>query len=42
MRTLAHGSWGEGSPLLLIHGFTGNRDTWNHLQPLLERRVRRE
>ena len=40
MSTLAHVSWGEGSPLLLIHGFTGNRDAWNHLQPLLGSRHR--
>jgi 2-succinyl-6-hydroxy-2,4-cyclohexadiene-1-carboxylate synthase len=37
---LAHASWGEGSPLLLIHGFTGNRDAWNHLRPLLGMRFR--
>jgi len=40
MSLLAHASWGEGSPLLLIHGFTGNRDAWNHLQPLLGGRYR--
>jgi 2-succinyl-6-hydroxy-2,4-cyclohexadiene-1-carboxylate synthase len=40
MSLLAHASWGEGSPLLLIHGFTGNRDAWNHLRPLLGMRFR--
>ena len=35
MSLLAHVCWGEGSPLLLLHGFTGNRDSWNHLRPLL-------
>jgi 2-succinyl-6-hydroxy-2,4-cyclohexadiene-1-carboxylate synthase len=40
MSTLAHVSWGEGSPLLLIHGFTGNRDAWNHLRPVLGSRYR--
>ncbi|HUM10929.1 MAG TPA: 2-succinyl-6-hydroxy-2,4-cyclohexadiene-1-carboxylate synthase [Myxococcaceae bacterium] len=35
MSLLAHTTWGEGSPLLLLHGFTGNRDAWNHLRPLL-------
>jgi len=40
MSTLAHVSWGEGSPLLLIHGFTGNREAWSHLRPLLGSRHR--
>ncbi len=35
MSLLAHATWGEGSPLLLLHGFTGNRDSWTHLRPLL-------
>ena len=35
MSLLAHTIWGKGSPLLLIHGFTGNRDAWNHFRPLL-------
>ena len=35
MSTLAHVSWGQGSPLLLLHGFTGNREAWSHLRPLL-------
>lgn len=35
MSLLAHVTWGEGPPLLLLHGFTGNRDAWNHLRPLL-------
>ncbi|CAH0346779.1 2-succinyl-6-hydroxy-2,4-cyclohexadiene-1-carboxylate synthase [Bacillus sp. CECT 9360] len=26
---------GEGEPLLLLHGFTGSRETWNSLVPLL-------
>ena len=40
MSLLAHTIWGKGSPLLLIHGFTGNRDAWSHLQPLLGDRYR--
>jgi 2-succinyl-6-hydroxy-2,4-cyclohexadiene-1-carboxylate synthase len=40
MSLLAHAIWGKGSPLLLIHGFTGNRDAWSHLQPLLGDRYR--
>ena len=40
MSALAQVSWGEGSPLLLIHGFTGNRDAWNHIRPLLGSRHR--
>ena len=40
MSTLAHDSWGQGSPLLLIHGFTGNREAWSHLRPLLGSRHR--
>ena len=34
--------WGrEGAPaLLLLHGFTGNRTTWRHLEPLLGGSVR--
>lgn len=35
MSLLAHTVWGDGPPLLLLHGFTGNRDAWNHLRPLL-------
>lgn len=26
---------GNGEPLVLLHGFTGNRDTWNFLIPML-------
>jgi 2-succinyl-6-hydroxy-2,4-cyclohexadiene-1-carboxylate synthase len=40
MSLLAHTIWGKGSPLLLIHGFTGNRDAWSHLRPLLGERYR--
>ena len=40
MSLLAHTIWGKGSPLLLIHGFTGSRDAWSHLQPLLGDRYR--
>ncbi|HET9158380.1 MAG TPA: 2-succinyl-6-hydroxy-2,4-cyclohexadiene-1-carboxylate synthase [Myxococcaceae bacterium] len=40
MSLLAHTIWGKGSPLLLIHGFTGTRDAWSHLQPLLGDRFR--
>jgi 2-succinyl-6-hydroxy-2,4-cyclohexadiene-1-carboxylate synthase len=35
MSMLAHERWGEGRPLLLLHGFTGNRHAWDHLRPLL-------
>ncbi|HTS79888.1 MAG TPA: 2-succinyl-6-hydroxy-2,4-cyclohexadiene-1-carboxylate synthase [Myxococcaceae bacterium] len=35
MSQLAHVTWGQGSPLLLIHGFTGSREAWSHLRPLL-------
>ena len=35
MSELAHERWGEGSPLLLLHGFTGTRQAWNHLRPSL-------
>lgn len=38
MSQLAHVTWGQGSPLLLLHGFTGNRDAWSHLRPLLGNR----
>ena len=40
MSLLAHEGWGQGSPLLLVHGFTGSRDSWSHLRPLLEPRFR--
>jgi 2-succinyl-6-hydroxy-2,4-cyclohexadiene-1-carboxylate synthase len=40
MSLLAHVSWGEGAPLLLIHGFTGSREAWSHLRPLLGSRFR--
>jgi 2-succinyl-6-hydroxy-2,4-cyclohexadiene-1-carboxylate synthase len=40
MSLLAHTIWGEGAPLLLIHGFTGNRDAWSHLRPVLGARFR--
>lgn len=34
--TLAYETWGEGTrPLLLLHGFTGNRGAFDHLRPLL-------
>ena len=29
---------GNGDPLVLLHGFTGNRDTWKFLIPLLSDR----
>ncbi|ADO71832.1 2-succinyl-6-hydroxy-2,4-cyclohexadiene-1-carboxylate synthase [Stigmatella aurantiaca] len=38
---LAYSLWGEGSqPLLLLHGFTGNRTSFDHLRPLLGSAVR--
>ncbi len=38
---LAHETWGEGDrPLLLLHGFTGNRASFDHLRPLLGHAVR--
>lgn len=34
--TLAYSTWGEGNrPLLLLHGFTGNRTAFDHLRPWL-------
>jgi 2-succinyl-6-hydroxy-2,4-cyclohexadiene-1-carboxylate synthase len=39
--SLAHEEWGQGAtPLLLLHGFTGNRHAWDHLRPGLEPHVR--
>jgi 2-succinyl-6-hydroxy-2,4-cyclohexadiene-1-carboxylate synthase len=39
--TLAYSTWGEGPrPLLLLHGFTGNRTAFDHLRPLLSSAVR--
>jgi 2-succinyl-6-hydroxy-2,4-cyclohexadiene-1-carboxylate synthase len=35
MSLLAHETWGEGPPLLLLHGFTGSREAWNHLKARL-------
>ncbi len=33
---MAFEQWGSGrEPLLLLHGFTGNRQSWDHLRPLL-------
>ncbi|HKD42347.1 MAG TPA: 2-succinyl-6-hydroxy-2,4-cyclohexadiene-1-carboxylate synthase [Myxococcaceae bacterium] len=38
---LAYGRWGKGSmPLMLIHGFTGSRASWDHLRPLMGSEVR--
>jgi 2-succinyl-6-hydroxy-2,4-cyclohexadiene-1-carboxylate synthase len=38
---LAYEAWGDGpQPLLLLHGFTGNRSSFNHLRPLLGEYVR--
>jgi 2-succinyl-6-hydroxy-2,4-cyclohexadiene-1-carboxylate synthase len=38
---LAYETWGEGSrSLLLLHGFTGNRSSFDHLRPLLGHAVR--
>ncbi|MHB8877243.1 MAG: 2-succinyl-6-hydroxy-2,4-cyclohexadiene-1-carboxylate synthase [Myxococcaceae bacterium] len=39
--TLAHEAWGQGErPLVLLHGFTGNRSAFDHLRPAWERRLR--
>lgn len=39
--TLAYSTWGEGPrPLLLLHGFTGNRTAFDHLRPWLSSAVR--
>ncbi len=36
MSLLAHETWaGNGPPLLLLHGFTGNRSTFAHLRERL-------
>jgi 2-succinyl-6-hydroxy-2,4-cyclohexadiene-1-carboxylate synthase len=38
---MAYETWGEGSsPLVLVHGFTGNRSSFDHLRPLLSEQVR--
>ncbi|HZI11748.1 MAG TPA: alpha/beta fold hydrolase, partial [Myxococcus sp.] len=38
---LAYETWGEGPhPLLLLHGFTGNRSSFDHLRPLMSDKVR--
>ncbi|WP_375773464.1 2-succinyl-6-hydroxy-2,4-cyclohexadiene-1-carboxylate synthase [Archangium gephyra] len=38
---LAYETWGEGPyPLLLLHGFTGNRSAFDHLRPLMSEKVR--
>jgi len=38
---LAYETWGEGPyPLLLLHGFTGNRSAFEHLRPLMSGKVR--
>ncbi len=38
---LAYETWGEGScPLVLVHGFTGNRSSFEHLRPLMGEQVR--
>jgi 2-succinyl-6-hydroxy-2,4-cyclohexadiene-1-carboxylate synthase len=39
--TLAYSTWGEGTrPLVLLHGFTGNRTAFDHLRPWLSSAVR--
>ena len=36
MLTLGYERWGEGAqPLVMLHGFTGNRQAFDHLKPLL-------
>ena len=38
---LAYSTWGEGPrPLVLLHGFTGNRTSFDHLRPLLGSEVK--
>lgn len=38
---MAYETWGEGPhPLLLLHGFTGNRSSFDHLRPLMSDKVR--
>ncbi|PTL80775.1 2-succinyl-6-hydroxy-2,4-cyclohexadiene-1-carboxylate synthase [Vitiosangium sp. GDMCC 1.1324] len=38
---MAYETWGEGPhPLLLLHGFTGNRSAFDHLRPLMGDKVR--
>lgn len=38
---MAYTTWGEGTqPLLLVHGFTGNRSSFDHLRPFMSARVR--
>jgi len=37
----SYDAWGRGElPVLLLHGFTGDRTSWDHLRPRLETRVR--
>jgi 2-succinyl-6-hydroxy-2,4-cyclohexadiene-1-carboxylate synthase len=39
--SLAYETWGEGTrPLVLLHGFTGNRTSFDHLRPLLNSTVK--
>ncbi|HYH94807.1 2-succinyl-6-hydroxy-2,4-cyclohexadiene-1-carboxylate synthase [Hyalangium sp.] len=39
--TLAYSTWGEGPrPLVLLHGFTGNRTAFDHLRPWLSSAVK--
>src|SRR5687768_7629156 len=39
--TLAYETWGEGPrPLVLLHGFTGNRGSFDGLKPLMGRSVK--
>jgi 2-succinyl-6-hydroxy-2,4-cyclohexadiene-1-carboxylate synthase len=38
---LRYSTWGEGRrTLILLHGFTGNRGSWDHLRPKWEQEVR--
>jgi 2-succinyl-6-hydroxy-2,4-cyclohexadiene-1-carboxylate synthase len=38
---LAYETWGRGTrPLVLLHGFTGSRASFDHLRPLMEEHVR--
>lgn len=37
---LAWAATGAGEPLVLVHGWTGSKESWEHLRPTLDERVR--